>query len=194
MAATPDLPERLDEARRVTTRLAVEAAGARQSWALFEAINGKDAQHRVSMVNAANQLGLGRALPRNHRCPRSRRPTRADAHHRCGQWRQAHPLPGLQALGPGRSARGAHCRCPQLDPRFPPPVSRRRRKNLRCGDCVRERSRSAAVGSSPKGYAATRPQIANETRTGCRFGALARHCGAGDAGSERTASSAAPRI
>ncbi len=55
-----ELNQRLTEAERVTNRLAVEAGAARQSWALFEGLNGRDQRHRGGLHAAVNSLGLSR--------------------------------------------------------------------------------------------------------------------------------------
>lgn len=54
--------KQLAEAKRVTVRLMAEAGTARQSWALFEGLNGRDDQHRAVLVEGAMSLGLQRPL------------------------------------------------------------------------------------------------------------------------------------
>ena len=57
-----NLQIKLGEAKLVTKRLVAEAGAARQSWALFEGLRGRDNQHRKAMLIGATHLCLNGPL------------------------------------------------------------------------------------------------------------------------------------
>lgn len=56
------VPNAYEHGRRLTKRLVQEMGSARQSWSIFEAINGPDDESREALRDGVNHLGLQRTF------------------------------------------------------------------------------------------------------------------------------------